>query len=123
MNNLSNTTMKYTTLLLTFLFATVQLSAQQFYWGVPVKLDKEEFSGKATIKRYLLKEDSEGLVRLKVQKNELIDNEDIILEIYDANFELQKTVDILFGKQSNKDLQKVVTYKDKFFLFFAVDNV
>jgi hypothetical protein len=123
MNNLSNTTMKYTTLLLTFLFATLQLSAQQFYWGVPVKLDKEEFSGKATIKRYLLKEDSEGLVRLKVQKNELIDNEDIILEIYDANFELQKTVDILFGKQSNKDLQKVVTYKDKFFLFFAVDNV
>ena len=113
--------MRYFTLLFSILF-TFQLQAQEFDWGIPVKLDKEEFAGKATIKRYLLHEDDKGLVRLKVQKNDLIDNEDVILEIYDIKLELQKTVNIVLGKQTNKDLQKVVTHKDKFYLFFAVDN-
>lgn len=113
--------MRYFTIIFSLLL-TFQAQSQGFNWGVPVKLDKEEFSGKATVKRYLLKEDNQGLVRLKVQKKELIDNEDVILEIYDANLELQKTVDIVLGRQTNKDLQKLVTYKDKFFLFFAVDN-
>jgi hypothetical protein len=48
--------MKQFNIIIILLLIGLQVDAQRFSWGVPVKHDPLEFSGKATIKRYLLQE-------------------------------------------------------------------
>jgi hypothetical protein len=107
-------------ILFILLLIAIQVDAQRFSWGVPVKHDPLEFSGKATIKRYLLQENESGLIRLRVQKNDIIANESVILEKFDANFELQKTVDVITGSMTSNYLEEVIVAKDKFYVFFTV---
>ncbi len=111
--------MKYIILIFTIL-VTLQLDAQRFSWGIPVKHDKLEFSGKAYINHFLLQENDNGLIRLRCQKNEVIAKESVFLEIYNADYELQKTVDVFLGTRINNDLEKIVVAKDKFYIFSAI---
>lgn len=105
------------TLILVFL--AIQLQAQQFSWGVPVKHDPVEFSGKAHIQRYLLEESKDGLLRLRVERDEVMSPKKITVEKYDANLELQKTKEIVSGYASPKAVEEVIVGNKQIYIFFS----
>lgn len=104
------------------LFLGIQANAQRFSWGVPIKHDPLEFSGKASIQRYLLSESDDGIIRLRVQKADVIANETVILEKLNPNFELQKTTEVFAGYQTNHFLEELIVGKDKFYIFTSVSG-
>lgn len=107
-------------LIFTLIFTAIQVNAQRFSWGIPIKHDKLEFSGKASIQTYLLSENENGLVRLRVQKGDVIGNSDIIIEKLNAAFELQKTIDVFNGGMTNHYLEEIIVGKDKFYVFSSI---
>lgn len=105
-----------------FIFLALQVNAQRFSWGVPVKHDKLEFEGAAMIDRYLLEENENGMTRLRVEKAGVTSLGDVTLEKYDANLELTKTVEVLDVTTTIRLFEKVIVGNDKFYVFYAVSG-
>jgi hypothetical protein len=102
-----------------FIFLALQMNAQRFSWGVPVKHDKLEFDGGAITKRHLLREDKDGMIRLRVQKKDVIANSEIIIEHYGANLELTKTILVLESNKIYDIFEEIVIDKDKIHVFLS----
>ena len=100
-----------------FIFLALQMNAQRFSWGVPVKHDKLEFKGDALLDRYLLQEDENGMTRLRVEKESVTSLGSVILEKYDANLELAKTVDVLDLNGITQFYEDILIGKNKFYVF------
>jgi len=105
-----------------FLFLALQLNAQQFNWGVPVKHDKLEFEGGALLDRYLLNEDENGMTRLRVEKSSVTSLADIILEQYDEKLELTSTVNVLDLNGITSYYEDIIIGKDKFYVFYSISG-
>ena len=105
-----------------FIFLALQMNAQQFSWGVPVKYDKLELEGSGIIDRYLLEENENGTTRLRVEKAGAMSLGDVTLEKYDTNLELIKTVEVLDVKSTIRLFEKVIVGNGKFYVFYAVSG-
>jgi len=99
-----------------------QVFAQEFNWGEAVKHEKVDFSENSIVKRYLFSESADGMKRIRVEKVEAIKDALVELEIFDANLELQKTINLFDPLRMDLSFEEIFIRNNKIYIFASLTD-